>query len=153
MPTEEILDLMDTGPVVRDLLQAPVHARLAYVARDGSPRAFPIEYLCDGAAFVFPTGPGSPKGRAPAEHPKVAMTIDTDTFPSKILLVRGEATLESVTGIPDEDIESFPRFVGEDQTEACEASVQRETDRMVLITIVRMWINVIDFVTRFPGIA
>jgi hypothetical protein len=45
MNYEEIVDLMNNDPVVQDLLQAPIPARLAYVATDGTPRVIPVSYL------------------------------------------------------------------------------------------------------------
>jgi len=40
--------------------------------------------------------------RPSANNPAVALTIDTEVHPPKILLVRGRAELDFVDGIPDE---------------------------------------------------
>lgn len=95
-----------------------------------------MRYLWDGTSLVFAIKLGSPRVRSLAEPPLVAMTIDTDTFRPEMPLVRGEPTLESVAGRPDQYSESSRRFVGEDQMEAWEASARRETGGMVLSTIV-----------------
>ena len=41
----------------------------------------------------------------PAPQPAVALTIDTEAHPPKILLIRGRAELDVVEGIPDEYLE------------------------------------------------
>jgi hypothetical protein len=38
----------------------------------------------------------APKVKALAANPKVALTVDTDSFPPHVLLVRGEAAVEVV---------------------------------------------------------
>jgi nitroimidazol reductase NimA-like FMN-containing flavoprotein (pyridoxamine 5'-phosphate oxidase superfamily) len=55
MNQAEIRELMNDR-VAQKLIQAPVHARLAYTAKDGSPRVVPIGYIWDGDVFVM----GSP---------------------------------------------------------------------------------------------
>ena len=110
MNQTEIRALMNDR-VAQELIQAPIHARLAYTAKDGSPRVVPIGFIWDGEVFVMGSPPIAPKVRALAANPKVALTIDTEDFPPNILLVRGEATLETVDGVPDEFIESARRFV------------------------------------------
>ena len=44
MQRDAILDLMN-DPIAQELVKAPIHARLAYSARDGSPRVIPIGYI------------------------------------------------------------------------------------------------------------
>ena len=43
-----------------------------------------------------------PEAPGPAREPEVALTIDTEVHPPKILLIRGRAELDVVDGIPDE---------------------------------------------------
>jgi hypothetical protein len=47
MQRDAIIELMN-DPVAQELLKAPIHARLAYSARDGSPRVIPIGYIWNG---------------------------------------------------------------------------------------------------------
>src|SRR5262245_64051758 len=107
----EIRALMNDR-VAQSLIQAPIHARLAYTAKDGSPRVVPIGYVWDGDVIVMGSPPNAPKVKALAANRSVALTIDTEDFPPNILLVRGEAALETVDGVPDEFIEAARRFVG-----------------------------------------
>lgn len=150
MNQAEIRDLMK-DPVAQRLIDAPVHARLAYVARDGSPRAVPIGYVWDGDAIVMASPPNAPKVPALAAHPKVALTIDTEDFPPNILLIRGEAALETVDGVPDEFIEAARRFVGEERMPEWEAQARGLYKQMVLIRITPTWAKIIDFENRLPS--
>jgi hypothetical protein len=148
---KEIVEIMNNAPVVQRLLQAPIPARLAYVARDGSPRVVPVSYLWNGKAFVFASPPDMPKIKALAVNPKVALTVDTTDFPPNILLARGVATIKFDKGLPDEYVEASRRIVGEDRMPEWEAGVRVENRNMALVTITPTWIKVMDFETRFPG--
>ena len=151
MTYEEIVEVMNSDPVVQKLLRAPIPARLAYVARDGSPRVVPVSYLWNGKAFVFASPPDWPKIKALSANPKVALTVDTTDFPPNILLARGVATVEFDKGLPDEYVEASRRIVGEDRMAAWEAGVRAEERNMALVTVTPTWVKVIDFETRFPG--
>lgn len=150
MNQAEIRALMNDR-VAQKLIQAPVHARLAYTAKDGSPRAVPIGYIWTGDVFVMGSPPIAPKVKALAANPKVAFTVDTDDFPPLILLVRGEAALETVDGVPDEFVEAARRFVGDERMPAWEAQARGLYQQMVLIRITPTWAKIIDFETRLPA--
>jgi nitroimidazol reductase NimA-like FMN-containing flavoprotein (pyridoxamine 5'-phosphate oxidase superfamily) len=147
---EEIVELMNNDPYVQKLLQAPIPARLAYIAPDGSPRVVPVSYLWNGQAFVFASPPDWPKIKALTVNPKVALTVDTTDFPPNILLVRGEATIEFDKGLPDEYVEASRRIVGEERMAEWEAGVRAENRNMALVSIKPTWIKIMDFDTRFP---
>lgn len=150
MNRTEIVEVMN-DPVAQRLIQAPVHARLAYTARDGSPRAVPIGYIWNGDAIVMGSPPNAPKVRALSSDPRVALTVDTEDFPPHILLVRGEATLETVDGVPNEFIEAARRFVGDDRMPEWEAQARGLYEQMVLIHVTPTWAKIIDFDTRLPS--
>ena len=76
--------------------------RLAYVANDGTPRNVPIAFTWNGSEIVMCTTKNAPKLPALGNNPTVALTIDTEVHPPKILLIRGRAELDSVDCIPDE---------------------------------------------------
>jgi nitroimidazol reductase NimA-like FMN-containing flavoprotein (pyridoxamine 5'-phosphate oxidase superfamily) len=151
MTYEEIVDLMNTDPVVQELLSAPIPARLAYVAPDNTPRVIPISYLWNGQAFVFASPPTWFKIRAIRANPNVAFTVDTQEFPPKILSVRGVATIELDQGLPEEYVEASRRIVGEERFPAWEAEVRSENRNMAVIRVRPTWVKVVDFETRFPG--
>ena len=88
--------------------------------------------------------------RALGAHPQVALTIDTDTFPPHVLLVRGSASLETVEGVPREYLEAARKQVDEAGMPASEAQVRGLSKQMVRITIEPQWAKLLDFETRLP---
>lgn len=149
MNQAEIRALMNDR-VAQELIQAPIHARLAYTAKDGTPRVIPIGFIWTGEVFVMGSAPIAPKVKALSANPKVALTIDTDDFPPNILLVRGEAALETVDGVPEEFIKAARRFVGDERMPEWEAGARGLYKQMVLIRITSTWAKIIDFETRLP---
>ena len=149
MKQAEIHELMN-DPVAQKLIQASIHARIAYTARDGSPRVVPIGYTWNGEVFAMASSPNTPKVRALSVNPKVAITIDTDGFPPNILLVRGEAALETVDGVPDEFVEANRRFIGDEGMPDWEAGARDLYKQMALIRITPTWVKIIDFEHRLP---
>src|ERR687897_2411128 len=87
-------------PISQELLNRDL-ARLAYVAHDGTPRVVPIAFTWNGTEVVMCTSTNAPKLASLRRNPAVALTIDTEVHPPKILLLRGEAVLDEVEGIPD----------------------------------------------------
>src|SRR5262249_19861586 len=149
MQRDEIIDLMD-DPVAQELVKAPIHARLAYTARDGSPRVIPIGYLWNGEVFVMASAVNSPKVKALAANPKVALTVDTDRFPPPVLLGRGEAAVAVVEGVRDEFVAAARRFVGEAGMPEWEAGVRALYKQMAIIRVPPPWAKIFDFETRLP---
>jgi hypothetical protein len=148
---QERIDEVMAGEVARNLLQRPI-ARLAYVARDGTPRVVPIGYIWDGSAIVMCTATNAAKITALQVNPDVALTIDTDEFPPNVLLLRGKAELEWVDGIPDEYMQiNDPSYMTAEQREAWEAGVRSLYDAMYRIRVVQRWAKVLDFETTLPS--
>jgi hypothetical protein len=110
MPHNDVLQVLN-DPLAQELLRSNIPARLAYTGRDGAPRAIPIAFHWDGTQFVVCTPPRAAKVRALEANPQVALTIDTNTFPPHVLLVRGTARIEVVDGVPPR----VPRRVQEDR--------------------------------------
>ena len=93
----EITEVLDR-PLSRELLARDV-ARLAYAAKDETPRNIPIIFAWNGSEIVMCTPKNAPKLQALRENPAVALTIDTEVHPPKILPIRGRAELDFVDGI------------------------------------------------------
>jgi len=90
-------------PASKELLESKIPARLAYIWTDGTPRVIPIcSTERDGTRYG--DSPKAPKLKALAKNPKVSLTIDDNTFPHKVLLIRGSARLQPVEGIVPEYI-------------------------------------------------
>ena len=151
MTYDEICDLMNNDPIVKELLEAPIPMRLAYVTTTGEPRVIPVSYLWNGKAFIFASPPKWPKIKALTANPTVAFTVDTTNFPPYVMLVRGKASIEYVQGVPDEYVEASRRIVGEDKMENWERIVRDEIKEMALITITPTFVKVNDFISRYPG--
>lgn len=150
MDQDRIREIM-AGDVARKLLKRPI-ARLAYVARDGTPRNIPIGYMWNGSEIVMTTATNAAKVKALQVNPDVALTIDTDDFPPNVLLIRGKAELEWVDGIPDEYMQmNDPSYMTPEQREAWEAGVRSLYDAMYRIRVVPHWVKVLDFETTLPS--
>ena len=104
--TDAELETLFADPVAQKLLHAPTPARFAYTGLDGAPRVIPIGWEWDGSALLMWTVPRSAKVRALQRDPRVAVTIDTNDFPPKVLLVRGTATVEEIEGVPQGYLEA-----------------------------------------------
>jgi hypothetical protein len=138
-------------PESKDLLRSTIPARLAYVWNDGTPRVIPIWFHWNGHEFVLGTPPKAPKLKALAKNPKVALTIDDNAFPHKVLLVRGTATLQTMKGIVPEYAAAAERYFGAEQGKAWVKQLGSMIQEMVRITITPEWVGFLDFQTRFPS--
>jgi nitroimidazol reductase NimA-like FMN-containing flavoprotein (pyridoxamine 5'-phosphate oxidase superfamily) len=138
-------------PVAQELLLSNIPARLAYVWPDGTPRVVPVWYHWNGSEFVIVTPPKAPKLKALKVNPKVALTIDDNTFPHKVLMVRGTATFEELDGIVPEYQLAAHRYFGEAQGKAWVEQVRQMLTRMVRISIKPEWVGILDFQSRFPS--
>ncbi|WP_433422045.1 pyridoxamine 5'-phosphate oxidase family protein [Microtetraspora malaysiensis] len=141
--------LLETD-VAQRLLHSTELARVAYVAKDGTPRVFPMLFHWNGSEVVLSTFGGS-KVNALRVRPDIAITIDAATTPPSVLLIRGKAEVTDVEGIVEEYAAAQRRYGGEEQAAANIAAVDRPGIRMVRIAVRPTWVGVLDFVTRFPG--
>jgi predicted pyridoxine 5'-phosphate oxidase superfamily flavin-nucleotide-binding protein len=135
----------------KNLLQSTIPARLAYVWTDGTPRVVPIWFHWNGAEFVLGTPAKAPKLKALAKNPKVALTIDDNNFPHKVLLVRGTAHLQSMKGVVPEYAAAAERYFGTEQGQAWVKQLAGMVESMVRIAIKPEWVGLLDFQTRFPS--
>ena len=138
-------------PISRELMQSKIPARLAYIWTDGTPRVVPIWFHWDGEEFVLASPPKAPKLKALVRNPKVALTIDDNTFPHKVLLVRGTARLETVKGIVPEYEAAAERYFGREQGQAWVSKLRGMVPSMVRIAVIPEWVGILDFETRFPS--
>ena len=149
MEPNEIAEILDR-PISRELLARDI-TRLAYVAADGTPRSIPIAFTWNGSEIVLCTTRNAPKLRSLRVNPMVALTIDTESHPPRILLVRGRAELDDVDGIPDEYLRMNGTYeMTAEQRVAWEAEIRSLYDGMVRIVITPTWAKLIDFETTLP---
>ena len=128
-------------------------ARLGYVAQDGTPRTVPIAFTWNGSRLEMCTTKNAPKVAALRHNPAVALTIDTEVHPPKILLIRGRAELDFVDGIPDEYLQATSTYeMTPEQRVEWEAEVRSlYHDGMVRIVVTPTWAKLIDFETTLPS--
>jgi hypothetical protein len=84
--------------------------------------------------------------------PRVALTVDTgtDRQPPHVLLVRGEASVDIVDGVPDEFLAASRRGLPEAQWSQFEKSARSTYPAMARISVIPRWAKVLDFETRLP---
>ncbi|MFF0488336.1 pyridoxamine 5'-phosphate oxidase family protein [Nocardia sp. NPDC004068] len=150
MEQHEITEILNR-PISRELLARDL-TRLAYVATDGTPRSIPIAFTWNGSRIVLCTTKYAPKLPALRRNPMVALTIDTEVHPPKILLLRGRAELDVVDGIPEEYLQMNGTYeMTPEQRVAWEAEIRSLYDGMVRIVITPTWAKLIDFETTLPS--
>jgi hypothetical protein len=138
-------------PAAQELLHSKIPARLAYISTDGTPRVIPIWFHWNGRELVMATPPKAPKLKALAKNPRVSLTIDDNTFPHKVLLIRGSARLEPVEGIVPEYEAAAARYFDAELAKGWLGQLRTLISSMVRITITPDWVGLLDFQTRFPS--
>ena len=151
MQPNEITEVLNR-PISQELLARDI-TRLAYVAKDGTPRTIPIAFTWNGSEIIMCTTKNAPKLSALRNNPTVALTIDTEVHPPKILLIRGQAELDFVDGIPDECLQANSSYeMTPEQRVEWEAEVRSlYHDGMVRIVVTPTWAKLIDFETTLPS--
>ncbi|MDG6106346.1 pyridoxamine 5'-phosphate oxidase family protein [Dactylosporangium aurantiacum] len=150
MEPTEISEILDR-PLSRELLARDL-TRLAYVAKDGTPRTVPIAFTWNGTQIVMCTAKNAPKLPSLRRNPMVALTIDTEVHPPKILLIRGRAELDVVDGIPEEFLRMNGTYtMTAQQRVEWEAEVRDLYDGMVRIVVTPTWVKLIDFEQTLPS--
>ena len=151
MPTKQGDVALLNDPVAQQLLQSKIPARFAYVWKDGTPRVVPIGFHWNGTEIVLGTPPDAPKTKVLEDGAKVALTIDSDTMPHKVLLIRGSVRVDTVDGVAPEYAEMCRRVMGEEQGQGWVDQLGPICPRMTRIFIRPEWVGVMDFESRFPN--
>jgi len=151
MPTQQgDLSLLN-DPIAQQLLHSQIPARVAYVWTDGTPRVVPIWFHWNGEQLVLGSPVDAPKVAALRQNPKVAVTIDDNSWPHKVLLIRGIAAVEIVDGIVPEYAASAARYFGAEQGEAWVNQAKGLMSQMARVAIQPEWVAILDFEQRFPN--
>jgi hypothetical protein len=149
MEQNEITEVLNRS-YSRELLGRDI-TRLAYVAKDGTPRTVPIAFVWNGSTIVMCTTRNAPKLASLRANPTVALTIDTESHPPKILLIRGRVELDDVDGIPDEYLTMNTSYeMTAEQRVEWEKEVRSLYDGMVRIVVTPTWAKLIDFEATLP---
>jgi hypothetical protein len=147
---QNAIDEVLNRPLSQELLARDL-ARLAFVAPDGTPRSIPIGIVWNGSQIVMCTAKNARKLPMLRRNPAVALTIDTESHPPKVLLIRGRAELDAVDGIPDEYLQWNGTYqMTPEQRAEWEQGVKALYDGMVRIVVTPTWTKLIDFETTLP---
>ncbi|GAA1637945.1 pyridoxamine 5'-phosphate oxidase family protein [Nonomuraea maheshkhaliensis] len=147
---QHAIDEVLNRPLSQELLARDL-ARLAFVALDGTPRAIPIGIVWNGTEIVMCTATNARKLPALRRNPAVALTIDTESHPPRVLLLRGNAELDVVEGIADEYLQWNGTYeMTPEQRAEWEVGVKALYDGMVRIVVKPTWAKLIDFETTLP---
>jgi hypothetical protein len=138
-------------PVAQNLLRSTIPARLAYNWSDGTPRVVPIGFHWNGEEIVLGTPPDAPKMKVLKDGMQVALTIDSDTMPHQVLLIRGPVRVDTVEGIAPEYAAMSRRVFGEEGGNAWLEQLHPICPRMSRVFIKPTWVGLLDFQSRFPS--
>jgi hypothetical protein len=138
-------------PLAQQLLADEPLLRLAYTARDGSPRVIPTGYAWDGDHVVMWTIPISAKVRALRADPRVAISLDVQGPPPRLLMIRGRAELTEVAGVPDGYLRASHRTMPAAAWDGFDTQVRALYEAMTEVRIVPTWAKLIDFETNAPS--
>ncbi|WP_410650228.1 pyridoxamine 5'-phosphate oxidase family protein [Amycolatopsis sp. cmx-4-54] len=148
---QNTIDEILNRPLSQELLARDL-VRLAYTALDGTPRSIPIGIHWNGKEIVMCTSTNAPKLPALRRDPAVALTIDTESHPPKVLLLRGTVELDYVDGIPDEYLRWNGTYeMTPEQRVEWEENVRSLYDGMVRVVTTPTWAKLIDFETTLPS--
>jgi hypothetical protein len=137
--------------VAQELLQSKSPAHLAYVWRDGTPRVVPIGFHWNGQELVMATATDAPKTKVLKNGAQVAITIEHDSSPPKILSIRGTVRTDTVEGLAPEYVAMIRRTMSEEASQALLNEAGRLYPRMTRIFIHPDWVGLLDFETRLPS--
>ena len=137
--------------MAQQLLQSTIPARLAYTWTDGTPRVVPIGFHWNGSEVVFGGPTDAPKMKVLRDGVPVAATIDGDSMPYHVLLLRGELRTDVVQGIAPEYATMTRRCLGDEAGDAWLEQLAPMCPEMARIFLRPTWVGIIDFETRFPS--
>jgi hypothetical protein len=150
------LELLERD-VAQELLASALPARVAYIARDGTPRVVPSWFHWTGRELVMPTFIAAPHIERPAArlrdlrvNPDVAISIDTESQPPQVLLLRGRVEVTDVDGVVPEYAASARQYMGEEAAAEYLAAIDQPGTRMARVAVRPTWVGLIDFETRLP---
>jgi hypothetical protein len=97
------------------------------------------------------TPANAPKVKTLIKNPKVALSIDKDTIPPEMLLVRGTARVEIIDGVVPEYLQAATKYLGDEGGREFEKDARGKYRQMARIVIEPEWAKLIDFQSRLPS--
>jgi hypothetical protein len=153
------LELLET-PLARTLLASAIPARLAYTAADGTPRLVASWFQWTNGELVMPTFISAPHIAAPAHRlralrarPDVAVSIDTESNPARVLSIRGHAHITEIDGVDPDYATSAMQYLGGGAAPEYLAMLDQPGTRMARVTVRPQWVGLLDFAgDRLPAV-
>ena len=138
-------------PVAQELLHSSIPARLSYVWHDGTPRVVPIWFHWTGDEIVLCSPPQAPKMKALGLEAKVALTIDTETWPAKVLMIRGTASTRTTDGEIPEYAAMTSKYLG-NAAQGWREQYNQMFPRPARIAVRPEWVGILDVAdNRLPS--
>lgn len=138
--------------IAHDLLTSTELARLAYTWKDGTPRVVPVWFHWTGSEVVMASPLKAPKVDILEGRPQVAISIDAaGGWPYRALLLRGNAKVERLDGVPAEYVKAGERYAGHDFIQAWAAHLEKTGVKFARISVTPTYAKILDFETRFPS--
>lgn len=81
----------------------------------------------------------------------MALTIDSNTLPYRILSIGGTVRMQIVDGVLPEYVAAAERYLGPEQARGWLENVRETCSQMVRITIQLEWVGLLDFNMYFPS--
>ena len=138
-------------PVAQQLLQSRLPAHLAYSWIDGTPRVVPIWFHWNDVEIVLCTPTDAPKMGALQDGDRVAVSIDTDAMPHKVLLVRVRFEPRPWTVLRRSMRRQVCGCWERREVRRGWIKQRRSYPRMSRIFVTPDWVGVLDFEGRFPS--
>jgi hypothetical protein len=83
----------------------------------------------------------------------VAVSIDTESGPARVLMLRGRAEITEVDGVDPDYARSAHQYLGGDAAREHLAMVDQPGTRMARIAVRPSWVGLLDFGgARVPGV-
>jgi len=77
--------------------------------------------------------------------------LATEAFPPELLLIRGQASVTEVDGLPKEFEEAARRYLGEQGARNFLNQASGPGVRMARMSVRPAWVGTLDFETRLPS--
>lgn len=138
-------------PVAQRLLKSTNMAHLAYIWPDGTPRVVSIWFVWNGREIVISTPATAPKVKALMANPTVALTIDEEVWPYKVLMIRGTVKVDMQDGVTPEYAAAAKRYFGEEGGTQLVKQLDQLSVKSARIALTPGWVTVLDFEQRFPS--
>jgi hypothetical protein len=114
MTTHPIPEILRSDPAALELLHSPIMARLAYTWSDGTPRVVPMWFHWTGQAILMGAPPNAPKMKVLVDDAAVAISIDTESWPYRVLTIRGTIVVDTVSEPFAEYADMARRYLGDE---------------------------------------